>query len=77
MTLSTLNSYFGFSSNKFTLCSVEYIYIYIPHCIYVTAAGFGVLLPGTTLGRTVFVTGTGRAGRNDDSVRDGIRILIY
>ena len=43
----------------------------------VTAAGFGALLPGTTLGRTVFDTGTGRAGHNDDSVRDGVRILIY
>ena len=54
------------------LFSIEILYI-----ICVTAAGFGWLLPGTTLGRTMSVTGTGRAGRNDDSVRDGVRILIY
>ena len=44
---------------------------------YVTASGFGVLLPGTTLGRTVSDTSTGEVGRNDDLVRDGFRILIY
>ena len=28
-------------------------------------------------GPYLFVTGTDRAGRNDDTVRDGVRILIY
>ena len=44
--------------------------------LYVTAAGFDALLPVTTLGRTVSDTVTGREGHNDDSVRDGYRILL-
>ena len=40
------------------------------------AAGSGAILPVTTLGCTVSNTGTGRVGRNDDSVQDGFRILI-
>ena len=34
------------------------------------------LLPVSTFGRTVLDTGTGRADRNVDSVRDGYTILI-
>ena len=40
------------------------------------AAGSGALLPITTFGRTVSDTGTGRTDRDNDSVRDGYRILI-
>ena len=38
--------------------------------------GLSALLPASTFGRTVLDTGTGRADRNVDSVRDGYRILI-
>ena len=45
--------------------------------IYVSQLrALGVILPVMVLGHTVSHTGTGRAGRNDDSVQDGFRILI-
>ena len=40
-------------------------------------AGFGALLPGTTLGRTGLTPERSGAGRNDDTIQDGVRILIY
>ena len=42
----------------------------------VTAVGSGALLSVTTFGRTVSDTGTGKTDRDDNSVRDGYRILI-
>ena len=40
------------------------------------AAGFGDILPVTTLGCMVSDIGTDRVGRNDDLVQHGFRILI-
>ena len=53
------------------LCANVFLFYIICH-----GCGLSALLPITTFGRTVSSTGTGRADRNDDSVRDGCRILI-